>query len=821
MKPIWNQLFDNASNKSKSGRDRDDRIKCPVVAFYSLKGGLGRTTALINTAIELGEQGHKVMCLDLDLEAPSIPDHLGNPDLHGYEGDGIAVSLAKLSYNSAADIDYDREIAISSNHRNVAYIPAGRLGDRYVNAISSLDPVFWDFGSRVTAASNAATSIDYSTASIRENPNDTTEISEITASEAGGNNPLLRFVEELRNRAGYDVILIDCRTGLNPMSAAVLGGIADIIFIGLNPHPQSKLGTGLIVRGLMGLPQETQPFVHFFASPLSGEPEARELQLDRVSSWIEEWINLDGDDVDDIISAEYLAGIEYSKAVSVSTKASDLDWGHAEHPYRQLVNWILQRLPETDHYEDSEPEKTRILRELDFTSGVADIDHSYRSQENSKFIETEFVRKAKKSDTSIVIGRKGTGKSAIFYTLLSEGRQYIPATAPASSIELYSKRGLINQSTIESILQHFEIDDVNPGWGRVWLALIIDSVLGRIEEAGDRGLLGEKLQSLCDGADQRSVEDFALIYAGESSVSLRSMVEELDKALPEVYHVLFDGLDSIFGSSNTSLAHRRLAVQGLLDMARDLIGALVNIKLKVFIRKDIWDQADVQNKTHLRAQSEELAWRNSSDFMRIAVAYALDSSPSFHSNLHNVLSVTMPGFELSKQVAYWPAEAVADAWNLLFGERMAGGRTAFTHKWVWLRTADGNDSHAPRDLLTLLRAATQLEHQFNETGDWFSRCIIRPRALRGAMEDLSDAAFSSFKEEFPELRDLVAKLPTFVANSPFSWDELVPLEEEGLSDQVKLACDVGLIEKPSAASERARIPDIYRYHLGIGRKGQK
>jgi len=45
-----------------------------IVAFYSYKGGVGRSLALANTGVALAARGHKVLLVDLDLEAPGLHD---------------------------------------------------------------------------------------------------------------------------------------------------------------------------------------------------------------------------------------------------------------------------------------------------------------------------------------------------------------------------------------------------------------------------------------------------------------------------------------------------------------------------------------------------------------------------------------------------------------------------------------------------------------------------------------------------------------------------------------------------------------------------
>ncbi len=43
-----------------------------VTTFYSFKGGVGRTMALVNSGVELAKGGRKVLLVDFDLEAPGL-----------------------------------------------------------------------------------------------------------------------------------------------------------------------------------------------------------------------------------------------------------------------------------------------------------------------------------------------------------------------------------------------------------------------------------------------------------------------------------------------------------------------------------------------------------------------------------------------------------------------------------------------------------------------------------------------------------------------------------------------------------------------------
>lgn len=71
---IW--LFEKfITNIYWSGQHRKKMVpseKPKLVSFYSYRGGVGRTTAMIMTAISLARHGKRVMLLDFDLESPGV-----------------------------------------------------------------------------------------------------------------------------------------------------------------------------------------------------------------------------------------------------------------------------------------------------------------------------------------------------------------------------------------------------------------------------------------------------------------------------------------------------------------------------------------------------------------------------------------------------------------------------------------------------------------------------------------------------------------------------------------------------------------------------
>ena len=67
----WLALTGNAARLNRLRRT-------PIAVFWSLKGGVGRSTALCVAAATLARQGYDILAIDLDLEAPGIGDMLLN-----------------------------------------------------------------------------------------------------------------------------------------------------------------------------------------------------------------------------------------------------------------------------------------------------------------------------------------------------------------------------------------------------------------------------------------------------------------------------------------------------------------------------------------------------------------------------------------------------------------------------------------------------------------------------------------------------------------------------------------------------------------------
>jgi hypothetical protein len=107
----------------------------PRVVFFSVKGGVGRSTALAATAWSLAQQGQRVLVLDLDLESPGLSSALLPPDRRPEYG--IADWLVEdLVDNTATVLDGLWATSELSRDGEIRVVPAhGREPGAYISKL--------------------------------------------------------------------------------------------------------------------------------------------------------------------------------------------------------------------------------------------------------------------------------------------------------------------------------------------------------------------------------------------------------------------------------------------------------------------------------------------------------------------------------------------------------------------------------------------------------------------------------------------------------------------------------------------------------------
>jgi len=198
------------------------------VTFYSYKGGVGRTSALVNVAIHLALSGNNVLILDFDLEAP-----------------GTSAYLQKV------DPNYDE-------HREglLEYFAAATDGARVPNlaekAIDLTPCLEGQNGGRLWVI-NAGNTIDKNYTASLENLK-WSEIFDKKFGELLLKNFRNQIVQEFERP---DYVLIDSRTGITETGGVCTRYLADVLVILTSLNEQNINGTRMIYEELSKERKET------------------------------------------------------------------------------------------------------------------------------------------------------------------------------------------------------------------------------------------------------------------------------------------------------------------------------------------------------------------------------------------------------------------------------------------------------------------------------------------------------------------------------------------------------------------------------------
>lgn len=194
----------------------------PRFVFASIKGGVGRSTALAVTAAHLAFQGMKVLVLDLDMEAPGLGWMLLDDDTRPEFGviDAL-VENGVSGWDNLFLADLVSPSPLADNRGRIDVVPA--FGKRSQNnpgeVLAKLSRAYLE---DVREEGGADTILDQ----VRE------------------------LVERLTERERYDAVLIDARAGLHETTAAsVLGLGAEVLLFGLN-EPQNFYGYAALLSHL-------------------------------------------------------------------------------------------------------------------------------------------------------------------------------------------------------------------------------------------------------------------------------------------------------------------------------------------------------------------------------------------------------------------------------------------------------------------------------------------------------------------------------------------------------------------------------------------
>ena len=299
-----------------------------TVAFYSYKGGVGRTLLVANTAQFLAICGRRVVALDLDLEAPGLHQKLGSREILSRAESGTLSGAVDELLHSLEEQPRNhglRHTAIevdlpSDTKGSLLLIPAG----------SAPSHAYWTALERLQNA-------------LRSNRRN-----------GGLPEAVLELQARIADEFSPEFLLVDSRTGITELGGLATSLLADRVVCMTTTAPESIEGTRVVAEALRAAPRlaSQQPLrIDFLITRVTGS---------RHSSNISRLINELGDSVAVLPHDSAIANEErvLSGWGSGRSASSDDDDDAGKELFSATLSWIAESFPV--HKLDAEKARRRM-----------------------------------------------------------------------------------------------------------------------------------------------------------------------------------------------------------------------------------------------------------------------------------------------------------------------------------------------------------------------------------------------------------------------------------------------------------------------------
>jgi hypothetical protein len=317
--------------------------------------------------------------------------------------------------------------------------------------------------------------------------------------------------------------------------------------------------------------------------------------------------------------------------------------------------------------------------------------------------------------------------------------------------------------------------------------------------------------------------------------------------------IVFDALDRLADD----WAGIRELLQGLLRMCLDL-RSLRNIRIKIFIRPDMWEDRSVwtfPDASKLHHSHVVLQWRRV-DLYGLFWHWLANSSPEESRTFRNWCSDAQ-GLQFEPIQAGEGREVYMLPHSLSSDEDIQAGllqaiaspfmgrdrRRGKTYTWVPTHLADAKGQVSPRSFLLALKRAEEVSRERN------AEEILHFEGLKKGVQDASQVRKQELMEDYPWIEQVLDPLKGMTV--PCTKEELIRRWEEdqvvdairhpgkpadndkaylpphAMEDRlggqkpeealIEALIEIGVMNRLS--DERLNIPDLFRVAAGIGRKG--
>lgn len=472
--------------------------------------------------------------------------------------------------------------------------------------------------------------------------------------------------------------------------------------------------------------------------------------------------------------------------------------------------------------------KEQLIKKLDF--GFVDAEHDNLSD---FFYSTPVFEQIIQGKIDLILGYKGAGKSALFKAMVDfqgfhkgiEEKYILPINSPSSFIHV----GKIEENLFSQV-QFWEM------W-KIYFCILIGKFL--IESStltADISYL-KKLFTISGLSDEithkKTISQWftKIIHSAYMSVIISgieyrtgliaSQADERKKYtlnIDEILNIendilknnsrelwiLVDKLDEILPGAIDNFELRDKALQALMN-AQSELSIYKNIKIKLFLRTDIYNNLSFVNKDHYSDRKLEITW--DADHLQILLGIRI--------------AAALGKYDPIKSGQYTISQKEAEEnFDLVFDPVTINDRNFKTILWIFDILKDGKDFVSPRDIILLSKESLSFQQDFfHRKINYPKTALISQEAIFNGFHKVSNdklydylygifphirRTFELFRGIGIERRSLKIKEVSELMGNPDTPTLLLKLDE---------LCQLGALEKLGNKSiertEEFIIPQIY------------
>ncbi|MBD2444063.1 ParA family protein [Dolichospermum sp. FACHB-1091] len=810
IRPFWEEIAYLESN-SESDSETEPAVKKIVklpeaytekpslIAFYSFKGGVGRTLnltahlfALLDRAKELNESIN-VLVIDADLEAPGLT-----------YWNALAKQQPSVSFINFLEvyhyspIDREKALALFANevkksvkhegNSQVYFLPAFLKDNELLDIpilpehlVRGIDGT-WEYGNAI---------------------------------------------HHLGEILGVDYVFIDLRAGLSEISSPIIFDPRIQRFLVTTINDQSIQGTSLVLKQIgkvAPLEAEVKDKEYYDPSIIISMLKEEFKKLPAFNNALFELISAYVQSEEDKLDEPRL---EIKEAYFVEELLYVNDWEDARSKLNRTsisVMKIAQEWAEGELITTSTEESSLSLREetdrLTEVNRLRDLSQRYEYAENGEGEDLLVTEPLKNLATNykeqlpcvVSIGAKGAGKT-FNYVQLSRFKYWESFLDKIDNISTSSE----SQTYIFPLLQTGNLLDkaknvTNEARNNVRKAL--SENLPEFSPDGFKTKIQKALSNI-NWAEPEWTEfwineiSIAIGINGENgNVNNLSIINrELKKKNLRIIF-LFDGLENIF----PEISYQPQQEKALRALIQNVPGQLSeirqsNIGLIIFLRRDFLRYTIKQDLKQFENlyRPYDLSWDQES-FLRLV--YWICSKAQLIDANQNIIG------SLSKK-------NIIEELQKLWGKKIGADNSneAYTHSWIFAALTDFNNRLQARDVVRLLYHAADItieNYQESQFVKWFANRLLPPQAIRRAIEPCSRKKVDEAKEEYPTFGKWVDE--TLYQFTPEQKKIPFAVEELGMDQPtVRMLEEMGVIYEDTGKQDTARfyMPEIFREGLGF------